>query len=231
MAELLHYRASGGEPHVAVAAPWTGDPLGEGRHWHAAETVEGWGAGHCIASGEGAAQAWPWCEVGVIEAGELVLECPGERLRLNAGEAFVIPHGTVVKWQASAGLQYCFMAVMTPAEQGRAPLRLDLGAPLQPCAPPSAEVLLGPAPKAWSVPLYEAGDLRVGLWQCEAYARREVRPTYTELMYLLEGGMQLAPEHGLPVQVEAREVIVAPAGLANAWASERVVRKVYCIWS
>ncbi|PVZ19696.1 MULTISPECIES: cupin domain-containing protein [unclassified Pseudomonas] len=230
MVQLLHYPLSSAQPCAAVASPWPSGPLAEGRTWHAAQAQEGWGAGRCTVAEQGAARAWPWCEVGVAVAGELVLGFQGRELSLNAGDAFVIPCGAAVQWQARGGFEYAFMAVMAPPEPARAPFKLDLSASLEPCSPPPADVLLGPAPEAWSLPLYEAGALRVGLWQCEAYARRQMRPAYTELMYLLEGGVQLTPEQGAPAHVEAGEVVVAPAGLANAWVSERAVRKVYCIW-
>ncbi|HKS12617.1 MAG TPA: cupin domain-containing protein [Pseudomonas sp.] len=169
--------------------------------------------------------------LGVLEAGELRLTGEGFALHLVPGDCFVVPEGVALQWQPSGMLRYLF--IRFPGLGGEAshdrPLKLDLHGTLSPCSPPAAEVLLTPTPQAWSRAAFEQGALRIGTWACEPYQRRQVEPGYSELMHILEGELTLTEASGTQHTVAAGETLMVPAGATNAWSSETMVRKVYCI--
>ncbi|MNI40037.1 Cupin domain protein [compost metagenome] len=236
MPPILHYS----HPHTdrqlpSAAFALQGDPLAAGRVIHYHDPVQGYAAGSSVSTGANLViESFPWVELGVIEAGELHLQGEGFDLQLKAGDCFVVPRGITVRWQQRGQLRRVFMAfpglsACTPMPV--APLRIDLFQPLAPSSPPAASVLLTAPPKAWSETLFSAGNLRIGLWQCEAYARHQVEPGYSELMYILEGSVTLQAEHGGGHHVRAGETVIVPKGATNAWVSEETVRKVFCILS
>jgi uncharacterized cupin superfamily protein len=169
--------------------------------------------------------------LGILERGELSLRGAGFALQLAPGDVFVVPKGVALDWQPQGRVRYLGMRFAglpgTPSHDR--PLKLDLHGPLPACSPPPAEVLLGPTPQAWSQAWFEQGPLRIGVWACEAYRRRQVQPAYSELMHIIDGQLTLTEEGGQAHQVAAGETLVVPAGATNAWASDVLVRKVYCI--
>lgn len=236
MPTLLHYS----HPHTdrqLPCAPFAlpDDPLAAGRVINLHDPEQGYAAGSSASTGANLLiEAFPWVELGVIEAGELHLQGEGFDLRLRAGDCFVVPRGMRVRWQHHGPLRRLFMAF--PGLSGRtgmpaSPVRIDLSQPLAPTNPPAASVLLTATPKAWSQTLFSVANLRIGLWQCEAYARKQVEPDYSELMFILEGAVTLKTAQGESYHVRAGETVIVPRGNTNAWTSEESVRKVFCIVS
>src|SRR5690606_34675619 len=124
-----------------------------------------------------------WVELGIVEAGELTLRGDGFDLALKAGDCFVVPRGVRVRWQHRGLLRRVFMAFpgLAPGnDMPTRPVKIDLLSTLQACSPPAANVLLTPTPQAWSITLFSTSNLRIGLWQCEPYARKQVEPGYSE---------------------------------------------------
>lgn len=236
MPPILHYS----HPHTdrqLPCAPFAlqGDPLAAGRVINFHDPVQGYAAGSSASTGANLLiEAFPWVELGVIEAGELRLQGEGFDLQLTAGDCFVVPRGVKVRWQHRGQLRRLFMAfpgLSASTGMPTAPIRIDLSQPLAPTNPPAANVLLTATPKAWSETLFSAGNLRIGLWQCEAYARKQVEPSYSELMFIIEGSVTLQAEQGDSHHVRAGETVIVPKGATNAWVSEETVRKVFCILS
>ena len=211
------------------------DPLAAGRTVHFHDAHNGYAVGASTSVGANLSiEDFPWVELGIVEAGELTLQGEGFDLRLKAGDCFVVPRGIAVRWQHRGQLRRLFMAfpgLVPSSDMPTKPLKIDFSQVLPPSDPPAATVLLTPTPKAWSTTLFSAANLRIGLWQCEAYARKQVQPGYSELMFILEGAVTLSPEQGEACTVNAGEVVVVPAGATNAWASTQTVRKVFCILS
>lgn len=64
------------------------------------------------------------------------------------------------------------------------------------------------------------------IWSCEVsdfpwhYDQREV-------CYLLEGKVVVTPEDGAPLELEAGDLVVFPAGMSCQWEVEKAVRKHY----
>lgn len=234
MPPILHYRtepAGHDLPRAAVALP--GDPLADGREVHFHDPLQGYAVGRSHSPGADLwVEACAWVELSIVEAGELHLLGDGFDMRLGAGDCFIVPRGAKVHWRHRGPLRRVFMAFTElPAGAGMpaTPVKLDLARPLPACDPPASDVLLTATPKAWGETLFSTAHLRVGLWQCEAYARKQVEPGYSELMFILQGAVTLTPEHGGHYHVRAGETVVVPKGATNAWASEETVRKVFCI--
>lgn len=234
MPPILHYT----QPHTERDLPCAtfalqGDPLAAGRVIHFHEPQQGFVTGSSVSVGANLLiEAFPWVELGIVESGELRLQGEGFDLQLSAGDCFVVPRGVRVRWHHRGQLRRLFMAfpgLEACGEMPALPIKLDLGQGLAPCNPPPASVLLTEAPKAWSETLFSVANLRVGLWQCEAYARKQVEPSYSELMFILEGSVTLTAEQGDRYVVRATETVVVPKGATNAWVSEGIVRKVFCI--
>ncbi|CAG8863430.1 hypothetical protein PS627_00368 [Pseudomonas fluorescens] len=236
MPPILHYSHPYAERQLPSATfALQGDPLAAGRTIHFHDPLQGYAAGSSASTGaDFLIEAFPWVELGVIEAGELRLQGEGFDLQLVAGDCFVVPRGVRVHWQQRGQLRRVFMAfpaLSAGTQMPDAPLRIELSQPLAQSDPPAASVLLTATPKAWSETLFSVGNLRIGLWQCEAYARKQVEPSYSELMYILEGAVSFQTPHGEGHHVRAGETVIVPKGATNAWSSEEIVRKVFCILS
>ena len=236
MPPMLHYSHPQADRHLPLAAfALPDDPLAAGRRVHFHDAVQGYAVGASQSTGANLLiEDFPWVELGIVEAGVLTLEGQSFSLTLAAGDCFVVPRGIALRWRHQGELRRLFMAFPGLSDSGvmpARPLKIDLNLPLQPCDPPAAQVLLTATPKAWSQTLFASANLRIGLWECEAYARKLVEPAYCELMHIIEGGVTLTPEQGAPCNVRAGETVVVPAGAGNAWTSLEKVRKVFCILS
>ncbi|SER49461.1 Predicted enzyme of the cupin superfamily [Pseudomonas sp. NFACC02] len=234
MSPILHYSLPRADRQLPCAAfALRGDPLAAGRVIHFHDSLQGYAVGSSVSVGANLViEDFPWVELGVVEAGELRLQGDGFDLQLSAGDCFVVPRGVHVRWHHRGQLQRVFMAfpgLEACSNMPKMPVRLDLSRSLSETSPPPASVLLTPTPKAWSETLFSVANLRIGLWQCEPYARKQVEPSYTELMFILEGAVTLSAEQGSRHVVSAGETVVVPRGATNAWTSEETVRKVFCI--
>lgn len=217
-----------------VASTLLDDPLSKGRHVHFQARQQGYVSG--VASAVTVDQsigAFPWVELSIIEAGTLQVEGDGYALTLSAGEILLVPRGAKLRWKHDGELRRIFVAFTAVGSLGEMPARavkIDPHAALQPCSPPSAEVLLTPEPVAHSHTQFDSGDcLRIGIWSCTPYARRQVEPGYSELMYFYEGGVSFATPSGERYEVKAGEAILIPAGATNAWRNDVAVKKLFCI--
>lgn len=236
MPPILHYPKPFSDRQLARAAyALRNDPLAAGRAVHFHDPGQGYAVGTSQSTGANLLiEDFPWVELGIVEAGELTLEGAGFRLVLKPGDCFVVPKGVAVRWQHRGTLRRLFMAfpgLVASTDMPTKPLKIDFSLALPPCSPPAANVLLTATPQAWSQTLFSSANLRIGLWQCAAYARKQVEPGYSELMFILEGAVTLTPEQGNACRVGAGEAVMVPAGATNAWTSEETVRKVFCILS
>lgn len=234
MPPILHYPRDPAD-RVLPNDPYAlqGDPLAAGRTVHFHDATQGYAVGSSTSVGANLLiEEFPWVELGVVEGGELTLQGEDYRLDLKAGDCFVVPKGISLRWHHRGQLKRIFMAFPGLASSGEMPtrpLKLALAQPLAPCAAPAANVLLTATPRAWCETLFKSANLRIGLWACEPYARKQVQPGYSELMFILEGAVTLTAEQGPAYRVAAGEVVMVPAGATNAWVSEESVRKVFCI--
>lgn len=236
MPPILHYS----QPHTdrdlpRAAYALQGDPLAAGRVIHFHDPAQDYAVGNSTSVDANLLiEAFPWVELGIVEAGELRLQGEGFDLTLGAGDCFVVPRGVAVRWHHRGALRRLFVAfpgLEACAEMPRQPMRIDLGQVLPESQPPAANVLLTAAPRAWSQTLFSVANLRVGLWACEPYARRQVEPNYSELMFILEGAVEITAQAGDCYRVCKGETVFVPRGATNSWVSTEMVRKVFCILS
>lgn len=238
MTSIVHFiqpasaRCLPDEPVAALA----NDPLAVGRHVHLRQQQQGCCSG--VASSPQADLAirdYPWVELSIVEAGTLHIEGDDYRLTVSAGEVLVVPRGANLRWRHEGEVRRIFMVFDGAASQGDMParaLKIEPHAELQACNPPAAEVLLTPAPLAHSHTQFQSGGcLRIGIWSCTPYARRQVEPGYSELMYFYEGRVRFDTPAGERYQVSAGEAILIPAGATNAWSNDVAVKKLFCILS
>lgn len=236
MHAMLHYS----HPASARRLPsdnltWVDDPLANGRALNGHDAAQGYAVGMYQSPGtQRVIDNFPWVELGIVESGTLILQGEGFRIGLHPGDCFVIPRGITLDWHQPGELRYLcmvFPGLSRTAPMPRLPLKIDPCLVLQPCDPPAVEVLLSPTPQAWSQTLFSVANLRIGLWECEAYERKTVEPGYCELMHVLKGAITLSPEGAAPCTVKAGETVVVPVGASNAWTSTETVRKIFCILS
>jgi uncharacterized cupin superfamily protein len=214
---------------------WVDDPLASGRSLHWYDAAQGYAVGVHQSSGtRRVIEDFPWVELGIVESGILFLQGEGFRIGLHPGDCFVIPRGITLDWHQPGDLRYLcmvFPGLSRSAPMPPQPLKIDPCLELQPCNPPAAEVLLSATPQARSQTLFSVANLRIGVWECEAYKRKTLEPGYFELMHILKGAVTLSPEGAAPCTVQAGETVVVPAGASNAWTSAQTVRKIFCILS
>lgn len=214
-----------------------GDSLAQGRTYHLHDPALGYAVGTCAADNRDVEiQALAHHEFTHITEGEVVLHSDGAApVTLKAGDAAVIPKGTPVRWQQSGPVKRTFMVFADeegPEENApRTVIRIDTQAELAPSAPPLADLVIStPAPEASNRNVFLArdGKLRIGLWECTAYARTETKPAYSELMQILSGSVTLSqPDRAW--SAKAGETLVVPANAECRWTSNETVRKIFCI--
>jgi uncharacterized cupin superfamily protein len=231
MPPILHYPRDPAD-RVLPNDPYAlqGDPLAAGRSVHFHDAAQDYAVGSSTSVGANLLiEEFPWVELGVVEGGELTLQGEGYRLDLKAGDCFVVPKGIRLRWHHRGQLKRIFMAfpgLASSSDMPTQPIKLDLAQPLAPCAPPAANVLLTATPQAWSETLFKSANLRIGLWACEPYARKQVQPGYSELMFILEGAVTLTAEQGRAYRVAAGEVVMVPAGEQRKKASSRGLLRI-----
>ncbi|TBU79717.1 hypothetical protein DNK06_11540 [Pseudomonas daroniae] len=238
MSPIVHFTQPESERRLLTETPVPlhDDPFAAGRRVHFHEPRQGYVAG--VASDRDAERRiedYPWVELCIVEAGTLHIEGDGYALSVSAGEALVIPRGANLGWTHQGELRRIFVVFTGAASSGDMPARavkIDPHADLQPCNPPSASVLLTPEPVAHSHTQFESGGcLRIGIWRCSPYARQQVEPGYSELMYFYQGRVRFDTPTGERYRVHAGEAILIPAGAANAWRNDVAVKKLFCILS
>lgn len=234
----LSFIVRDGRPEgIAGVAPFldpADDPLARGRRYHASDGKLSYGAGVAETGPcDVRIAAMPHTEFVVVWDGEVTLQgADGNVLKLLPGDCAVIPRGTKVRWVQAAPVTRGFVVVPDAAGNGaREVLKIDPSVALEPVPAPAANVLTTAAPEARGRRLFEArgGQVRVGVWECTSYGRRQVTPPHCELMQILSGTVVIAEEKGATFSVGPGEAILVPAGATNAWMSAVTVRKVYCI--
>ena len=89
-----------------------------------------------------------------------------------------------------------------------------------------AKVLEG-EPEVRVLPLHEAEDLEVGIWQHGPGVTRDVE--YDEVFVVLSGRATIAVEDGPVLEVGPGDVALLRAGSSASWTVHETLRKVYVI--
>ena len=89
------------------------------------------------------------------------------------------------------------------------------------------EQLLGVDPGVRVLPLHEAADLEVGLWQHGVGGSRDVEAD--EVFVVLSGRATIAVEGGPVLEVGPGDVGMLTAGARTTWTIHEPLRKVYVL--
>ncbi|MDT9673467.1 cupin domain-containing protein [Pseudomonas sp. JV414] len=189
-------------------------------------------AGVVQASGQFSVDDYPYSEMIVVHAGQVVLQSQDHSLQLNPGDSAVIARGTSIRIEAQPDSIWAFCADTQPVEACNIGLTpLPQRTLLSPSTPPGAEILLTPAPQCRSNNLFveEATDLRIGVWDSTPYTRKARPHLLHELMHLLEGSVTLQVADGTHLTVNTGDTVFVPRGAPCAWNSSVYVRKFYVV--
>ncbi|GGJ93266.1 cupin domain-containing protein [Pseudomonas matsuisoli] len=238
MLPILHFSRPASDRQLPATLPFSlrHDPLPAGRQFHLHDLQRGYAVGTARSvTANHRIEAFPWVELSLVEAGTLHVEGDDFALSAGPGEVLIVPRGSNVRWRHDGELRRIFMVFNGQAAERpmpAQPVKIDPAATLEPCNPPAASVLLTDTPTAHSNTQFKSGGcLRIGLWECTPYARKQVEPDYTELMVFYEGAVGFDTPTGGRFDVAAGEAILIPAGATNAWRNDVTVKKLFCILS
>lgn len=213
-----------------------GDPLATERIYYLLDETLGYGAGISRSGPRDEDVILAHTEFTVVSDGELtLLQSDGTSVDLKAGDCAIIPEGLRARWKQGGDVRRTFMVF--PGLRGGSSstiVKIDPQADLGPSGGPARDLLLtDPPPTAQSRVWFEdpSGKIRIGVWECTPYSRRNTRPAYCELMHILSGSVTFTQLSGRSWTVKAGETIIVPAGAENAWVSDVTIRKVFCIVS
>lgn len=83
----------------------------------------------------------------------------------------------------------------------------------------------------WSTPGTQHGVVETGIWEADLGTFTATREGYHELCYLVSGRVTLTEEGEQPLELEAGDLFVTPAGWRGTWQVHEAVRKVFVIIS
>lgn len=184
--------------------------------------------------------AWSSNEFMVILEGSVtVVHEDGEELRVDAGECFMIPKGTMCQWKQSERVKKLYVIDESPANARPAnsnklrAVKIDTKAALDPAKGPDPALVVGGEPPTWHDRLvYEdpTGQFMVGVWSTTPYERKTIEFPRHELMLLLEGSVTIKDGRGDNKTFRAGDTLFIEKGASVGWLSTEPVRKVYCIY-
>lgn len=180
---------------------------------------------------------WSTNEVMILLEGSVAIDhADGSTLEVAAGEALVIPRGTVCSWRQAGDLKKFFVIhsdasgrVAAQPETLRA-RKIDPDAPLAPAERPDASLLLSEAPACREAVAFTdpSGQLTAGIWSATPYRRKAVASPRHELMHILDGTVTLSDGAGREETFSAGETCFVPKGSVAGWSSATPVRKIFC---
>lgn len=171
----------------------------------------------------------------IVTAGQITLRlATGEEIVAQALESLVIPRGAAFHWLNSTGTEVWFVAYQpqeNPTETApQPPFKVNPNLELAAIDGPSAELITSaPRPEVQRNVVYLSADgkFSVGIWQATAYTRRLAAFGDYELMYPVEGEIEITNALGEARAFGAHEGFIVNRGVSNAWHSQGVVKKIY----
>jgi uncharacterized cupin superfamily protein len=180
---------------------------------------------------------WSTNEVMILIEGAVAIDhADGSRLDVTAGEAFVIPKGTVCSWRQEGDLKKFFVIHTDPSgrvaddAQALRAYKIDPAPPLAPADGPDPTLLSGPAPECREALAFTdlTGQLTAGVWSATPYRRAAVPFPRHEMMHVLEGTVTLSDGAGREETFTQGETCFVPHGAVVGWSSATPVRKLFC---
>jgi uncharacterized cupin superfamily protein len=187
-----------------------------------------------LEGGGGAVQSHPADEFIVVCEGKLTLTLArqGRTLVLGPGNSAVIQHGADFSWSAQGPVTVVFMRYGGSQPGGRGIVPVRENAPMAPSNPPSAELLLTPAPSCRSHTDHRSADgaFSCGIWDSTPYHRRAMFYRHYELMVLLEGSVTFIDETGRGGTFTKGDIFLVEQQAQCSWESRAHVAKVFAIY-
>ncbi|HZX25824.1 MAG TPA: cupin domain-containing protein [Telluria sp.] len=187
-----------------------------------------------LEAGSGAVQSHPADEFIFVSSGTLTLSQaqPGRMLELGPNSSAVIQHGAAFSWSAEGPVSVIFMRYTGSQPDERAIVPIREKAPLAPSNPPSAELLISPAPSCRNHSDHRSGDgqFSCGVWDSTPYHRRAMYYRHYELMYLLAGSVTFVDETGRSATFAQGDLFMVEQHASCSWESREYVAKVFALY-
>lgn len=177
----------------------------------------------------------------IVVAGEITItDAKGRVTKLAPGDTAAVPRGLKATWAQPAGTRIFFMlhadlpaspSVPVESADDLAVIVPKLDAALDPIDGPAADLILtSPHPTVGRKVIYTGADGRfsVGLWEASAYTRKLAAFGDYELMYFVQGEVEITNAIGESRLFHPHEPFIVDRGVSNAWKTTGYVRKVYC---
>jgi uncharacterized cupin superfamily protein len=171
----------------------------------------------------------PAAMVVLVRSGSLTLSGEDRTLVLAAGDAAAVGKETALRWEAEAAEMVVVCDYRAEVKPELA--ELSLSHPLSPSSGPATTLLRSSAPECASHGFRVEGEFTFGLWSATPYERAPTSYGYSELMYLLDGAVNIYTEAGESQRFEAGDVFIILAGAKLGWRSDVFVRKLWVISS
>ncbi|MBI2253200.1 MAG: DUF861 domain-containing protein [Proteobacteria bacterium] len=173
----------------------------------------------------------------VLDGGVTMIEADGKETKISAGDAFIIPKGTVCQWRQTGYMKkyYVIFDDASGADPAKASaqkiMKVDISLPHEPSPSPAPELLLSPSPTQTGRNWIEdaTGQWTMGVWDSTPYRRKAIPFPRHELMHLLEGSVTLATPEGWRETYKAGDTFFVPMGANVEWHNTEYVKKYYCI--
>lgn len=170
----------------------------------------------------------------IVTAGNITLRLSDDlHLSVTSQQSLVIPRGATFHWHNKPGTRVWFVAYQ-PEKPGATsttqPFIVDVDVELESIAGPSAELITSQQqPEVHRNVLYLStdGKFSVGVWQATAYTRRLAAFGDYELMYPVEGEIEITNALGESHAYAPYHGFIINRGVSNAWRSNGLVKKIY----
>ncbi len=172
----------------------------------------------------------------VVEGEISVTDAKGRVTKLTKNETAAFPRGLRAHWKQGENTRIFFMlhsgesAPVAIADE-LAIVVPQLDEKLDAIDGPAADLILtSPRPTVGRKVIYTSngGHLSVGLWEATAYTRKLAAFGDYELMYFIEGDVEITNAIGESRLFKPHEAFLVNRSVSNAWKTTGYIRKVYC---
>ncbi len=179
--------------------------------------------------------AFSWCELTVVIAGELrITDAAGRVTLAGPGEAVAISRGARCTIDQSRLDKRLFVGIDGPPNEPApqaAIVKIDPLSPMSECvfALPAELLSSKGAPVSRVQTSFEDAGIAfsAGLWGCTPYTRLPITTSRNEFMQLLSGSCTLTETGGVPVTIDAGDMVFIPRNAVFDWHSPVDVVKLY----
>jgi uncharacterized cupin superfamily protein len=167
-------------------------------------------------------------EIVIVRAGRLRLG----GMRFDPGSAALLRRGSSADLATDGAARWIALRYFggTDTASGTGLQRIEPVLPRGEAATPADEVLLTPAPTCRIERLHRSpsGRFVCGVWDATPYARRAVPYPQYELMYLLDGEIEIRGADGGAMRFAKGDVAFLEKGAVTSWKNDSYVRKLFC---